>query len=140
MATNKELIYKAGAAHHCGVTKTVFNTEKGWKQAGFCLKDKAKSAFSTKVWEYVPKFRKTCLVLRKVYAESEVVKIEEPKAAEEPKFFKEERIGNDTIMFYDEQEYNNYKWAKDKAWFLFHQGDMDGAKKYSNIAKAYAGC
>lgn len=147
-SSNKDRVYRDAAAHHLGVGKHTFLTEKDWKKAGFCLIPGAKASGSCKVWDLVPRFHKVCEVVRKYYCDDQVLPIESEEAKP---FFKEERIGNDTVMFYDENEYAGFKWAKDKAWELFHEAEkqavddvrelfMAAAKKYSDLAKMYAGC
>lgn len=146
-STNIDRVYRDAASHHLGVSKHRFLTERDWKKAGFCLISAPKVAGSCKVWEYVPKFRKVCEVTRRYYADTEVRPIaqEQPKAVEEKSFFRQDG----EYLFYDENTYAGYKWAKDKAWELYHQAEketadevrklfFDASKKYSDLARQYA--
>lgn len=151
-SSNKDRVYRDASAHHLGVGKHTFLTEKDWKKAGFCLVSGAKASGSCEVWDYVPKFHKVCKVVRKYYCDDQVLPIaqEQPKAVEEPKteekgFFKQDG----EYLFYDENTYAGFKWAKDKAWGLFHLAQkevndevkallLEASQKWSNVAKMYA--
>jgi len=147
-SSNRDRVYRDAAAHHLGVGKHQFLTKKDWEKAGFCLISGAKASGSCEVWDYVPKYHKVCKVVRKYFCDTEVQPIaqEQPKAVEtESTFFKQDG----EYLFYDENVYAGFKWAKDKAWELYHQAEkevndvvkgllLEASKKYSEVAKMYA--